>query len=89
MQQLHVKEQTRAQRLDLNEMSGDGNIQHKVDDHAADALRYFVGPYFVLGAGSHLSDIYGQDYHTSESNEFFTLHNSFRLDSGVSFGTQR
>lgn len=29
--------------------------QHKYDDHACDALRYFVNEYFVLGYGSHLT----------------------------------
>lgn len=81
MQQLHVKQPSRNQNTDLAEMSagGNNNIQHKVDDHAADALRYFIGPYFVLGAGSHLSDVYGQGWLKSESNDFFTLHNSFTL----------
>lgn len=83
MNQLHVKEQTRAQRFDLNEMTGDGNIQHKVDDHAADALRYFIGPYFALGAGSHLEDIYGHNYRGSESEDFFKLHSGITLDSQV------
>lgn len=78
MEQLHVKEQTRSQSLGLDEMRGDGNIQHKVDDHACDALRYFIGPYFGLGAGSHLSDIYGEDYNGSESQEFY---NTYTADS--------
>jgi hypothetical protein len=77
---LRVKEIQRAKN-DLNELSGDGNIQQKTDDHAADALRYFIGPYFVLGAGSHLEDIYGQSWLNSESNDFFTLRSgSFSLD---------
>lgn len=83
MSQLHVKEQSRAQKLDLTEYSQQGNIQHKVDDHAVDALRYFIGPYFVMGAGSHLSDIYGEDYRGSESEQFLTLHNGIGLDSGI------
>jgi hypothetical protein len=76
MGQLHVKESSKQQKTELNENQGDGNIQHKVDDHAADALRYFVGPYFVLGAGQHLEDIYGDEYEGSESESFFKLHNS-------------
>jgi len=32
--------------------------QKKVDDHAADALRYFGVAYFILGAGSSLRDAY-------------------------------
>lgn len=85
MQQLHVKEQTRAQKLDLQEFNADGNIQHKVDDHAADALRYFIGPYFVNGAGSHLEDIYGHDYKGSESEDFVKLHGGIILDSAIGF----
>lgn len=83
MQQLHVKETTRQSRFDLQEHTGDGNIQHKVDDHAADTVRYFIGPYFVLGANSHLSDIYGTNYTNSESEDFFKLHAGITLDSGI------
>lgn len=74
MNNLHVKELGRQAKFDLQELQGDGNIQHKVDDHAVDALRYFIGPYFVMGAGMHLSDIYGEHYNGSESQDFFTLH---------------
>jgi hypothetical protein len=70
MAQLHVKPASRHTIQDLQELQGDGNIQHKVDDHAADALRYFVGPHFVSGAGSHLSDVYGEEYQNSESADF-------------------
>jgi len=79
--QLHVKQvaSNSSSTQDIQEMKGDGNIQHKVDDHAADALRYFVGPYFVLGANTHLSDIYGEQYHRSESHDFFTLHTNLTL----------
>jgi hypothetical protein len=76
---LRVKETKRASDIDLPEHTGDGNIQHKVDDHAADALRYFIGPYFVLGANSHLSDIYGEEYTGSESDEFFKLHSGHHI----------
>lgn len=68
--QLHVKPISRHSIQDLQEMSGDGNIQHKVHDHSPDALRYFIGPHFVSGAGSHLEDIYGQDYASSESADY-------------------
>lgn len=80
MGQLHVKEQTRNQKIQLNEHSGDGNIQHKVDDHAADALRYFIGPYYVLGAGTHLEDVYGSEYGGSESESFFKLHSKSTME---------
>lgn len=81
--QLHVKEASRMQKLDLQEHTGDGNIQHKVDDHEADAVRYFVGPYFVNGAGTHLDDIYGTPYRGSESEDFFRLHTGITLEDGV------
>jgi hypothetical protein len=82
MSQLHVKEQRRAEN-ELDEKGGENNIQHKVDDHAADALRYFIGPYYVNGAGDHFSDTYGQPYDGSESDDFFTLHNGMVLDNSV------
>lgn len=85
MSQLHVKEQTRAQKLDLQEYSQQGNIQHKVDDHAVDALRYFIGPYFVNSAGSHLVDIYGANYAGSESEDFLKLRTNMSLDTVVGF----
>lgn len=72
MGQLHVKPVSRNSSTDLQELSGDGNIQHKVDDHACDALRYFIGPHFVAGAGSHLADVYGDNYAGSESQSFLT-----------------
>jgi hypothetical protein len=80
--QLHVKEQINA-KTDLNEQSGDKNIQHKVDDHTCDALRYFIGPYYVLGAGSHLEDVYGQSYRGSESESFLTLNTDITLETGI------
>lgn len=80
MGQLHVKELTTRQKSSIDEFSGDGNIQHKVDDHAADALRYFIGPYFVLGAGQHLEDVYGATYTGSESESFFKLHGGATID---------
>ena len=79
MNKLHVKEQGKNTKFDLQEQTGDGNIQHKVDDHAADALRYFIGPYFVNGADSHLTDIYGESYHGSESEDFFKLNTQVHL----------
>jgi hypothetical protein len=75
--QLHVKPLSRNSSQDTQEQTGDGNIQHKVDDHCMDALRYFVGPYFVAGAGTHLSDVYGTDYVGSESADYLrTLTNA-------------
>jgi hypothetical protein len=79
MQQLHVKESERMLQ-DINEFTGDRNIQRKVDDHAADALRYLLGPLFVLGAGQHFADVYGKGYTKSESNDFFTLHSNMSLN---------
>jgi len=73
MGQLHVKETRTATSMDIQEHAGDKNIQHKVDDHAADAFRYFMGPYFVLGAGTHLEDLYGQQYAGSESEYMHEL----------------
>jgi hypothetical protein len=81
MNNLHVKEVGKNAKYDLNELAGDGNIQHKIDDHACDALRYFIGPWFVDGAGTSVADIYGEMYTGSESEDFFTLNQSMTLDS--------
>jgi hypothetical protein len=83
LEQLHVDEKVMKDKV-LNEHIGNGNIQHKYDDHAADALRYFFGEFFVLGAGSHLSDVYDPS-HKSESDEFFTLRKNITLDTFIGF----
>jgi hypothetical protein len=89
MNKLHVKEQGKNTKFDLQEQTGDGNIQHKVDDHAADALRYFIGPYFVGGGDSHLTDIYGENYKGSESEDFFKLNTQISLGEDIfSFSRQ-
>ena len=90
MGQLHVKPPSRnANAPDINEQQGDGNIQHKVDDHACDALRYFVGPHFVAGAGSSLADVYGENYVGSESQDMFTTltGTSMVLDEDLSLSS--
>jgi hypothetical protein len=81
MQTLRVKE-VRNPQQDLQELTGDKNIQSKNDDHACDALRYFIGPYFALGANSHLEDLYGTSYANSESNDFFTIRQGERFNEG-------
>lgn len=47
----------------------EGQIDY--DDHGPDALRYFFSQYFILGAGSSLSDVYDPT-DTSESQTYFT-----------------
>lgn len=86
--QLHVKPLTAKSSQDLNEQTSDGNIQHKVNDHSADALRYFVGPHFVAGAGSSLADIYGEDYVNSESKSFYEsmMMGSVTLEDELTLG---
>lgn len=83
MEQLHVRETADHSKIDISELTGDRNIQHKKDDHAADAIRYLIGPLFVAGRREHLEDVYGTNYLGSESNEFFTLHSGVTLDSGI------
>lgn len=56
--------------------------QHKHDDHGPDALRYFFGQYFYLGAGSHLSDIYGGDRKQTEAGAFFKHESNFVRSDG-------
>lgn len=91
MPQLHVKPLARNSQQDLNEQQTQGNIQHKVDDHCCDALRYFVGPYFVAGAGSHLTDIYGESYRGSESQDVFTTLTGTKvtMDEELTLGASR
>lgn len=85
LETLHIKEQTARQKIDLDEYTGTGNIQHKVDDHDADALRYFMGPYFVMGAGSRLEDVYGGAYEGSEADDFFRLYKGVVLGESVGY----
>jgi hypothetical protein len=91
MGQLHVKEQSRNSKQDLNELQANGNnVQHKVDDHAVDALRYFVGPMFALGAGTHLEDVGGNEYEGSEAHDFFTTNGGISLgaEESISYKTE-
>jgi len=66
MEQLHYVEEKEGR----NPVEG----QHKHDDHCPDALRYFFGQYFFLGAGSSLSDVYSPDQRKSEASTFFQSH---------------
>jgi hypothetical protein len=55
------------------------------DDHGPDALRYFFSEYFVLGAGSSLSDIYSPSELGTEAETFFTNHTNLTLDDRVPY----
>jgi hypothetical protein len=55
------------------------------DDHGPDALRYFFSEFFVLGAGSSLSDIYSPSELGSEAETFFSNHTSMILDDAVPY----
>jgi hypothetical protein len=59
--------------------------QHDYDDHGPDAIRYFFGEYFVMGAGHHLSDVYSGAASGSEAASFFTYHTGIKLDSSIPF----
>lgn len=60
--------------------------QHDYDDHGPDCFRYFAGPYYVLGANSHLSDVYGTSKQSTEGSTFFKLHKGFTKEiSGTPF----
>lgn len=59
--------------------------QHKFDDHGPDALRYFFGQYFVLGAGSHLSDLYPPGRRGTEGQTFFQQETNFKRDGSMVF----
>jgi hypothetical protein len=53
------------------------------DDHGPDALRYFMGEFFILGAGMSLSDVYNGSQLGSEAETFFTLRRGLSLESQV------
>jgi hypothetical protein len=91
--QLHVKPLAANTKSDLDEKGNQGNIQHKIDDHCCDALRYFIGPHFVGGTGTTLTDVYGEEYATSESAEVFALNTlagdgRVTLDEELTLGRQ-
>lgn len=92
MPQLHIKPISRNSKVDLDEFTGQGNVQHKVDDHAVDALRYGIGAICVAGMGDNtLTDIYGTDYQNSESRDVFTSlagASSMTLDDELSLRSQ-
>jgi len=58
--------------------------QHDYDDHGPDALRYFMGQYFVLGGNSHLADVYDSSPRGTEADSFFTLQEQTILESNLS-----
>jgi hypothetical protein len=51
--------------------------QHKHDDHGPDALRYFFTQYFLMGAGSSLSDVYAPSQMQTEAAGFFRQNSPF------------
>jgi hypothetical protein len=55
--------------------------QHDYDDHGPDALRYFFGEYFVMGANQSLRDVYDVPMRGSEAESFF------KYESGLSTKT--
>lgn len=57
---------------------GEGQVDW--DDHGPDALRYFFSEFFVLGAGSSLSDVYSPSQLGTEAETFFQTHTSITLD---------
>src|SRR5262249_52501359 len=62
--------------------------QHKRNDHAPDALRYFMGSYYVLGMGYSLGDIMKWESQQSSLDSFASpnLSTFFSIpdsDSGV------
>jgi hypothetical protein len=60
--------------------------QHDYDDHGPDALRYFFNEYFVLGAGSSLSDVYnGFPLGRNEAAGFFTATTGLTLNDRVPY----
>jgi hypothetical protein len=75
MQALRHKEA----RPDRNAKEG----QVDFDDHGPDALRYFMGEFFVLGAGMSLSDVYNGSQLGSEAETFFTLKRGLSLNNPV------
>lgn len=54
------------------------------DDHGPDALRYFYSQYYILGAGSSLSDVY-HPTDRSESHSYFTEKTQMVLDTKIGY----
>jgi hypothetical protein len=71
----------KEQKEDKNAPEG----QHDFDDHGPDALRYFFVEKFILGAGSHLADVYGYRQNTTEAEEFFRNNSHFTLTGAEKF----
>ena len=59
--------------------------QHDYDDHGPDALRYFMGEYFVLRAGfGSLADVYSATHNDTEAATFFR---NYQFIKGDKLGT--
>lgn len=69
MEMLHLKEARDGKNAP--------EIQHDYDDHGPDALRYFFSHYFVLGAGSRLSDVYAATGLHGEGLTYFQQQSPF------------
>lgn len=59
--------------------------QHDYDDHGPDALRYFIGPYFILGSAG-LGDVYAGYGPGSEGESFFVERAQVVLDKPLGYG---
>lgn len=70
-----------AQKEDHNAREG----QHDFDDHGPDALRYFFVEKFILGAGTHLADVYGYGRQESEAATFFRNYSEITLSGSKPF----
>lgn len=76
------------QALQFRESKNERNAkegQVDKDDHGPDALRYFHAEYFVLGAGSSLSDLYDPPRLGSEAETFFSMKKGMSLFDQVGF----
>ena len=71
----------KEQKEGLNAKEG----QHDFDDHGPDALRYFFVEKFILGAGTHLTDVYGYGNKQSEAATFFQNHSRVTLSGKSPF----
>lgn len=74
-----IRQMQNLRRPDAKDDKNPKEGQHDYDDHGPDALRYFCAPYFVLGAGSSLSDVYSPEELATEAATFFQSHEHIAL----------
>lgn len=79
-----IRQMQALRRLPEKEGKTPKEGQVDYDDHGPDALRYFYGQYFILGAGGSLSGLYDPT-DRSESHTYFVEKMNMTLDTRVGY----